>query len=66
MTHISAALVIMDDYCKFITTYMLQTKVADAVTAALKEYFTWAERQIHCNETDNREAKKLNIQFASC
>ena len=40
-----AILVIMDAFSKFVTTYMLRTKAASAVTAASKQYFAWAERQ---------------------
>ena len=44
-TQIGATLVIMDAFRKFVTTYMLRTKAASAVAAALKQYFAWAERQ---------------------
>ena len=65
-TQIGAVLVIMDVYRKVVTTYMLRTKASDAVAAALKQYFSWDERQARRHATKSLTMIRLNIQFASC
>ena len=46
-------LVIMDAFSKFVTTFMMRTKAASAVAAALKQYFAWDELQACCHTREN-------------
>ena len=58
-TSIGAVLVIMDGYSKFVTTYMLRAKAADAVAAALRQYIAWAERQVRRHAIYKLAGKKI-------